>query len=116
MRVDYTIDEIEKEEKIINKTDKIIVFSKLVNGVDKYTADELIKLDPSAVEERKLSESNLYKYLCLKISCIVSLVSSVEVFVNEKLPTNYKYKELDKSGTMKFFGKKKIERNKSLNL
>ena len=107
--VDYLIKEIEKTTSEINKNNKIIVFSKLVDGVKKYTTDELIKLDPAATQIRSLDESLLYKYLFLSASCLVSMISAIEAWLNQEIPNDYKYTKTDKNGKIRVLTKKEVE-------
>lgn len=106
---DHLIEQINEETKQINLCDKIIVFSKLVNGVNKYTTEELLKLDPNATQQRKLEEEKLYKFLTLSVSCLVSLITSVEAFVNQELPKDYQYTKTSKDGSSKTLNKSEIE-------
>lgn len=107
--VDYLTGEIKKEADVINRIDKIIVFSKLVNGVNKYTTEELLKLDPNATQIRKLDEDKLYKYLYLAVSCLVSMVAAIEAFVNQELPKDYELTKNDKNGQPKLLKKQEVE-------
>lgn len=112
--VDYLIDGISKIEKIINSSNKIIVFSELVNGVNKFTTDELLKLDPKATQIRKLDEEGLYRYLYLGASCLISLIASVEAFVNQEIPYDFKLTATNKKGGTEIFTKVDIEFRKRL--
>lgn len=107
--VDQLIEQIKEETRQINLCDKIIVFSKLVNGVNKYTTEELLKLDPNATQQRKLDEEKLYKLLTLSASCLVSLITSVEAFVNQELPKDLQYTKTNKDGSSKTLDKSEIE-------
>lgn len=107
--VNYLINEMEKLEKTINQSNKIIVFSKLVDGVNKYSTDELLKLDPEAKSVRKLDNNSLYKYFNLSLNCLMSLVLTVEAFVNKELPTKHTTMKTDKSGNSKILDKEGIE-------
>lgn len=112
--VDYLIDEISKIEKIINSSNKITVFSKLVNGVNKFTTDDLLKLDPNATQIRKLDEEGLYRYLYLGASCLISLIVSVEAFVNQEIPYDFKLTVTNKKGQAETLTKGDIEFRKRL--
>lgn len=107
--VDYLIGEIKKVTEEINKGNKILVFSKLVNGVNKYTTDELLKLDPTAKQIRKLDEDLLYKYLFFAVSCLVSMVAAIEAWISQELPDDYKHTRVDKNGKVKELTKQEIE-------
>lgn len=109
--LDKIIDEMKKEEFLINKSNKIRVFSKLNDGVNKYNTDELLRLDPDATQERVLESERLYKYLGLAFNCLTAMVSSLEAFVNQELPNDAEFKHERKN---KIFKKKKIETELSL--
>jgi|GEM_PF-2222990 len=107
--VDYLINEIIKVSIDINKNNEIVVFSKLVDGVTEYTTDDLLRLDPEAKKIRKLEEEKLYKYLFLVVSCLVSMIATVEAFVNQELPKDHSLTKTDKNGKKKSFTKEEIE-------
>jgi hypothetical protein len=112
--LDYLIIEIGKEAATVNQSNKIIVYSKLVDGVKKYSTEDLLKLDPKATQMRKLDENRLYNILHLSASCLVSLIAAVEAFVNQELPQNYETFEKGKDGKIKKLKKTDIEAGKRL--
>lgn len=108
------VNRLVSEENIINECKKITVFSKLVNGVNEYSTDELLKLDPSATQIRNLDQDKLYRYLYLGVSCLITLIASVEAFTNQELPHDYKLTITDKNGITKVLDKKDIETGRRL--
>lgn len=111
---DFLIIEVGKEAARANESNKIIVFSKLVDGVHRHTTDELLKLDPKATQIRKLDENRLYNFLHLSFSCLVSLIAAVEAFVNQELPSSYEISTINKKGMNIKLTKSDIEIGKRL--
>lgn len=109
--IDFLISEIQKEITLINQNNKIIVFSKLLDGRKNFTVQELIELDKEAKVIRKLDEDRLYKYLFLSMNCIISMISAIEAFVNQEIPVDFfLYKKKNK----KVFKKEDIEKELTL--
>lgn len=107
---DSFIKEIKIKENQINDIDKILVFSKFNDGVHKYTTGELLKLDPEATKIRNLGSDILYEYLYLGFGCLVSLLSSLEAFVNQEIPLDYQTIIKDKNGKEREINKSDIEK------
>jgi len=109
--VDFLISEIQKEITLINQNNKIHVFSKLLDGIKNFTAQELMEIDKEAEVIRKLDEDRLYKYLFLSMNCIISMISAIEAFVNQEIPVNFfLYKKKNK----KVLKKEDIEKELTL--
>lgn len=111
---EYLINKIGEISNKIDQDKRIIVFSKLNDGTNKFTTDELIKLDPESKTIRKLDSDDLFTYLELSTSYLILLINAVESFINQELPNNLQQK-VNKDGKEKILHKSDIELQFGLN-
>jgi hypothetical protein len=105
---EYLIKKIGEISDKINIDSRIVTFSELNDGTNKFTTEELVKLDPKARTERKLDMDDLFTYLELTSSYLILLMNSVEAFVNQELPNNIKT-TVTRNGVEKVLSKNEIE-------
>lgn len=94
------IDRAETILERINKSKKITVFSKILTEekIQELTKDQILKLDPNANVLRNLNDEKIFEYMQLSMGIVISLITSVESFLNLIIPHDYTVKKSNKVG------------------
>lgn len=110
------IDRAETIIERINKSKQITVFSKLLNEekIRGLSQDQILKLDPAANILRNLNDEKIFEYIQLSMGIVVSLITSVESFLNLTIPHDYVVKRQKKDGEEEVLNKMYIVRRFSI--
>lgn len=110
------IDRAETILERINKSKQITVFSKMLteDNIKGLSEDQIIKLDPNANIVRNLSDDKIFEYMQLSMGIVISLITSVESFLNLIIPHDYTIKRQNKNEEEEIIDKLYIVRRFSI--
>jgi len=100
----------------INSSKQFTVFSKILieeKQIAGLSPEKVLSLDPQANILRKLDEQKVYEYMQSSMGIIVSLITSIESFLNLTIPYDYTL-EVERKGIKELLDKAQIVRRFSI--